>query len=131
MRLLLFTLMLTPALALAATDGFAGAIVSTANATGMSYQFGTRCGVDKNLLGRHKAKFEAEAKAANATLPAGQAVDIDAEFQKGSVEADRYYDAIKDTSQRALVCQQMTMQIRLAVEHPGVLSLPTRGMRPR
>lgn len=130
MRFLLLALMLTPAHVLAATDGFAGAITSTANATGMSYQFGTRCGVDKNLLGRHKTKFEAEAKAANATLPAGQAVDIDAEFQKGLDEANRFYDAIKDASQRTMVCEQMTKQINQAVEHPGVLSLPTRSMRP-
>jgi len=129
MRFLLLALMLTPAHVLAATDGFAGAITSTANAAGMSYQFGTRCGVDKNLLSRHKAKFEAEAEAANATLPAGQAVDIDTEFKKGSDEANRFYDAIEDTSQRAMVCQQMTMQINQAVEHPSVLSLPTRSMR--
>jgi hypothetical protein len=131
MRFLLLVLMLMPAHALATTDGLAGAIVATANATGMSYQFGTRCGVDKNLLSRHKTKFEAEAKAANATLSAGQAVDVDAEFQKGFDEANRFYDAIKDTSQRAMVCQQMTVQIRQAVENPGVLSLPTRGMRSR
>lgn len=132
MRFLLLALMLatTPA-ARAADDGFEGAIASIAKATGMSYQFGSRCGVDEDLLGRHKTKFETEARAANATLPAGHAVDIDTEFKTGSDEANRFYDAIKDASQRAMICQQMTLQIRQAVENPSVLSLPTRGMRAR
>lgn len=132
MRFLLLAPMLTSALfAPAMAAGFQDAIVSTANATGMSYQFGSRCGVEKSLLSRHKTKFEAEAKAANATLPAGQAVDVDAGFAKGADEANRFYDSIKDASQRAQVCQQMAMQIKRAVENPSVLSLPTGGTRSR
>ena len=131
MKCLLPVLLLAPATVLAADAGFGDAITATARATGMSYQFGTRCGVDKDLLGRHRTKFQAEANAANATLPAGQMVDIDAELQVGSDEANRFYDAITDAAQRAMVCQQMTLQIRQAVEHPSVLSMPTRGLRPR
>lgn len=132
MRLLLLALLFTTVQpARAANDGFEDAIASTARATGMSYQFGTRCSVDSKLLSRHKAKFEAEAKAANATLPAGKAVDLDAEFKLGSDEANRFYEAIADTSQRAMLCQQMTAQITQAVNNPSVLSLPTRGMRSR
>ena len=52
---------------------------------------------------------------------------IDAEFKQGFDEANRFYDAIKDASQRAMICQQMTMRIRQAVENPSVLSLPTRS----
>lgn len=127
MRLLLLALLLCTAhAALAANDGFEGAISSTARATGMSYQFGSRCGIDRDLLARHKAKFETEAATANATLPAGRAVDVDAEFKIGTDEADRFYDAVKDTSQRAMLCQQMGLQITQAVNHPSVLSFPTR-----
>ncbi|MBX9401080.1 hypothetical protein K4L06_07120 [Lysobacter sp. BMK333-48F3] len=128
---LLLSLLLSASPALAANDGPAGAIASVARATGMSYQFGTRCGFDADLLRRHRNKFQAEANTANAALPAGQAVDIEAEFQIGFDEANRFYDGIKDTPQRGMVCQQFALQIKQAVEHPSVLSLPTNGMRPR
>ena len=132
MRSLAILLLLIPAAsALAANDGPADAIMAIARATGMSYQFGTRCGFDPDLLRRHKSKFQAEANAANAALPAGQAVDIDAEFQVGFDEANRFYDGIKDTPQRAMICQQYALQIQQAVNHPSVLSLPTNRTRPR
>ncbi|MEI2457314.1 hypothetical protein ABU614_05740 [Lysobacter firmicutimachus] len=128
---LLLCLLLPASPVPAADDGPAGAIASVARATGMSYRFGARCGFDPDLLRRHKSKFQAEANTANAALPAGQAVDIAAEFQVGFDEADRFYDGIKDTPQRGMVCQQFARQIEQAVEHPSVLSLPTRAMRPR
>ena len=62
MRFPLFVVLLVVApFAHGATTGFGEAIASTAKATGMSYQFGTRCGADANLLARHKAKFDIEA----------------------------------------------------------------------
>ena len=132
MRVLLLALALLPAHStLAANGGLAEAISATARATGMSNQFGTRCGVDADLLRRHKAKFEAEARAANATLPAGQAVDVPAEFQVGFDEANRFYDGVKDMPNRAMLCQQFTMQIEQAVSNPSVLSLPTARKPPR
>lgn len=128
---LLWLLLLSASPALAANDGPAGAIASIARATGMSYRFGFRCGFDADLLRRHRSKFQAEANAANAALPAGQAVDIEAEFQVGFDEADRFYDGVKDTPQRGMLCRQYALQIEQAVNHPSVLSLPTRGLRPR
>ena len=132
MRYLFLALMLAPASsALAANGGFAEAIASTARATGVNNQFGARCGLDADLLRRHKAKFEAEARTANATLPAGQAVDVEAEFQVGFDEANRFYDGVKDTPQREMLCQKFAEQIQLAVSHPSVLSLPTARKPPR
>lgn len=128
--LLALTLMSVPS-ALAAEHGLDEAIVSIAKATGVSYQFGSRCGVDPGLLRRHKAKFEVEANTANATLPAGQAVDVNGEFQAGVDEGNRFYDSVDDASHRAMLCQQFTVQITQMVSYPGVLTLPTRGMPPR
>lgn len=130
MKFLPFVLLLFP-LSAFANGGMGEAITATARATGMSNQFGTRCGFDKALLARHKAKFEAEARQANATLPAGQQVDVDVEYQTGFDEANRYYDSIKDAAMRGQICQAMMAQIRQALDYPSVLSLPTRRMRPR
>jgi hypothetical protein len=127
MRPLVFALLLIPSSsALAANDGPEGAIASVARATGMSNQFSARCGLDPDLLKRHKAKFEVEANAANARLPAGHEVDINAEFAVGSDEANRYFDAVKDTPSRAMVCQAMEAQVTQALSGPGVLTLPVR-----
>lgn len=130
MRYLTLVLLLLPLSTSAANGGMGEAITATARATGMSYQFGTRCGFDKALMARHKAKFETEARQANAALPAGQQVDVGAEFQMGYDEANKFYDSIKDAAMREQTCQAMMLQIRQAVDYPGVLSLPTRGMRP-
>jgi hypothetical protein len=131
MKYLPLALLLVPLSATAANGGMGEAITATARATGMSYQFGTRCGFDKTLMARHKAKFEMEARQANATLPAGQQVNVGAEFQTGYDEADKFYDSIKDAAMREQTCQAMMVQIRQAVDYPSVLSLPTRGTRPR
>lgn len=129
MRHLSLALLLVSLPAFAASGGMGEAITEMARATGMSHQFGTRCGFDQALLARHKTKFEAEAAQANASLPAGQQVDVDAEFGTGHDEADRFYDSIGDAGSRAQICQAMMVQIRQAVDHPSVLSLPTRGLR--
>lgn len=131
MKYMPLTLLLLPLSVSAANDGMGEAITEIARATGMSNQFGTRCGFDKALLARHKSKFETEARQANATLPAGQQVDIAAEFQTGYDEANQFYDSIQDAAMRQQTCQAMMAQIRQAVDYPSVLSLPTRGLRPR
>lgn len=127
MRSLPLMLLLAAALpAHAANDGPEGAIRSVARATGMSNQFSARCGMDPDVLKRHKAKFEREAQAANARLPAGHEVDIDAEYAVGSDEANRYFDGVKDAPSRAMVCQAMAAQVTQALSGPGVLTLPAR-----
>lgn len=126
MRLLLACLLAATIPAHAANDGPEGAIASVARASGMNHQFSTRCEADPDLLKRYQAKFEAEANAANARLPAGRAVDIDAEFAVGATEADRFYDGVKDTPQREMLCREMEAQARRALSGPGVLTLPVR-----
>ena len=127
MRRLLFALLLaTTFTAHAAKGGPEQAIMEVARATGMSNQFSARCGMDPDVLKRHKAKFEGEANAANARLPAGHEVDINAEYKVGSDEADRYYDSVKDSQSRAMVCQAMAAQVNMALSGPGVLTIPVR-----
>ena len=127
MRHLLLALLVATSLPVhAANDGPEGAIASVARATGMSNQFSARCGADPDLLKRHKAQFESEANTANARLPAGRQVDIRAEFTVGADEADRYYDGVKDTQARAMVCQAMEAQVTRALSGPGVLTIPVR-----
>lgn len=128
MRLLLLALLVATALPAhaRAKGGLEEAIAEIARATGMSNQFSARCGMDADVLKRHKAKFETEANAANARLPAGHEVDINAEFTVGSDEANRYYDGVKETQSRAMVCQAMEAQVNQALSGPGPLTSPVR-----
>jgi hypothetical protein len=92
-------------------------LMGNARATGMAYQFSTRCGTDEKLLKAYKAKYERETKRESERLYPN--LDIDAEFQIGFDEANRYYDGIKEQPFHALVCQQMKEKILLSVGSAG------------
>lgn len=111
-------LFLTPAaFAAEPSPGHQEMLIGNARATGMAHQFSTRCGTDEKLLSAYKAKYEAETKRQSERLY--RDLDIDAEFQRGFDEANRYYDAVTDASYRTLICQQMKEKVLLSVGSAG------------
>lgn len=92
-------------------------LMGNARAAGMAYQFSTRCGTDEKLLKAYKAKYERETKRESERLY--RDLDIDAEFQLGFDEANRYYDSVKEQQFKALICQQMKEKIVLSVGGAG------------
>ena len=92
-------------------------LMGNARATGMAHQFSTRCGTDEKLLKAYKAKYERETKRESERLY--RDLDIDAEFQFGFDEANRYYDSITEQQFRVLICQQMKEKIVLSVGSSG------------
>ena len=92
-------------------------LMGNARATGMAHQFSTRCGTDEKLLKAYKAKYERETKRESERLY--RDLDIDAEFQLGFDEANRYYDSITEQQFRVLICQQMKEKVALSVGNAG------------
>ena len=92
-------------------------LIGNARATGMAHQFSTRCGTDEKLLKAYKAKYERETKRESERLY--RDLDIDAEFQIGFDEANRYYDSVTEQQFRVLICQQMKEKIVLSVGSSG------------
>lgn len=92
-------------------------LMGNARATGMAHQFSTRCGTDEKLLKAYKAKYERETKRESERLYCD--LDIDAEFQLGFDEANRYYDSITEQQFRVLICQQMKEKVALSVGNAG------------
>ncbi len=88
-------------------------LMGNARATGMAHQFSTRCGTDEKLLKAYKAKYERETKRESERLY--RDLDIDAEFQIGFDEANRYYDGVKEQQFKSLICQQMKEKILLSI----------------
>ena len=92
-------------------------LIGNARAAGMAHQFSTRCGTDEKLLKAYKAKYERETKRESERLY--RDLDIDAEFQIGFDEANRYYDSVTEQQFRVLICQQMNEKIVLSVGSVG------------
>lgn len=92
-------------------------LMGNARATGMAHQFSTRCGADEKLLKAYKAKYERETKRESERMYSD--LDIDAEFQLGFDEANRYYDSITEQQFRVMLCQQMKEKILLSVGGDG------------
>lgn len=122
----LFLLMLVPSFALSLTPpafaavpsaGHQEMLMGNARATGMAHQFSTRCGMDEKLLAAYKAKYERETKRESERLY--RDLDIDAEFQLGFDEANRYYDSVNEQAFKNMICQQMREKILLSVGGAG------------
>lgn len=96
--------------------GYPETLVTFARATGLSYQFGTRCGIDEELLRKYKSKYETQTRTESLRLY--PKLDIDAEYQRGVDEGERFYNAVKDPAYQALVCGQMKEKIQLALASP-------------
>lgn len=110
----LLTLLFAPlAFSASPSPGHQQMLVANARATGMAHQFSTRCGTDEKLLKAYKAKYERETKRESERLY--RDLDIDAEFQLGFDEANRYYDSVNEPQFKVMLCQQMKEKMLLSV----------------
>ncbi|MFZ5841611.1 MAG: hypothetical protein ACOY3E_01820 [Pseudomonadota bacterium] len=110
----LLTLSFAPiAFSASPSPGHQAMLMTNARATGMAHQFSARCGTDEKLLKAYKAKYERETKRESERLY--RDLDIDAEFQIGFDEANRYYDSVNEPQFKVLLCQQMKEKIVLSL----------------